>query len=79
MLALRHLRPGVTQFIIHCGTDDPELQAVTNRYASRDFDRRVFIDPDLKAEVQKLGVCILSWKQLRNLHKHAPLAREANK
>jgi predicted glycoside hydrolase/deacetylase ChbG (UPF0249 family) len=67
LLALRHLRPGVTQLIIHCGHDDPELRAVTRSFASRDLDRQVFLDPDLKEEVEKLGVRIISWKQLREI------------
>lgn len=67
LLAFKHLRPGVTQFIIHCGNDDPELRAVTNRAASRDLDRRVFTDRDVKMEAEKLGIRIISWKQLREM------------
>ena len=67
LLSFKHLRPGVTQFIIHCGNDDPELRAVTNSSASRDLDRRVFKDPDVKMEAERLGIIIISWKQLREM------------
>ncbi len=67
LLAFKHLRPGVTQFIIHCGNDDPELRAVTNRATSRDLDRRVFTDPEVKMEAERLGIRVISWKQLREM------------
>ena len=40
---------------------------MTNRSASRDLDRRVFMDPEVKMEVDKLGIKIVSWKQLREM------------
>ncbi|MBC8869048.1 MAG: ChbG/HpnK family deacetylase [Planctomycetes bacterium] len=80
LLAFKHLRPGVTQFIIHCGNDDPELQAVTSHAASRDLDRRVFQDPGLKAEAGKLGIKVISWKQLREMNQteEGPGARSSS-
>ncbi|MHC4399957.1 MAG: polysaccharide deacetylase family protein [Planctomycetota bacterium] len=65
--AFKRLEPGVTQIIIHCGCDAPELQAVTARHQSRDLDRRAFTDPDLIAEIGKLGIEVISWKALRKL------------
>lgn len=70
------LRPGVTQIIIHCGYDDPELRAVTNRSASRDLDRRVFMDPDVRSEADKLGIQIISWKQLHHIAGGRPNAAQ---
>ena len=61
--SLRELKPGVSQIIIHCGIDNQELQAITNSSANRDGDRRIFTDPDVCAEIKKLGIEVISWKQ----------------
>jgi len=61
----RGLRPGVSQMIIHCGTDDSELQAITASHFLRGDDTRIFSDPAVKTEIEGLGIELLSWTQLR--------------
>jgi len=61
----RSLRPGVSQMIIHCGTDDAELQAITGSHFLRGDDARIFSDPTVKTEIEGLGIELLSWTQLR--------------
>ena len=65
--ALKNLQPGVNQLIVHCGYDDAELTAITNSHALRDSDRRVFMDPEVIALIDKLGIEVISWKKLREM------------
>jgi hypothetical protein len=64
---LRELKPGVAEIIIHCGIDNAELQGITNSSANRDGDRRIFTDPDVIAEIKRLGIEIISWKQFHEM------------
>jgi hypothetical protein len=73
--ALRELKPGVSEIIIHCGIDNDELRAITNSSANRDGDRRIFTDPDVMAEIKRLEIEVISWKQFRELAAKSATAR----
>ncbi len=67
--AIRNLKPGVSQIIIHCGYDNQELRAITNSAARRDGDRRIFSSSETANLIRSEHITLLTWKRFRELRK----------
>ncbi len=65
--AIREMKPGVTQIIIHCGIDNTELQGITSSSANRDGDRQIFTDPEVLKEIKNQRIEIITWKQFHEM------------
>jgi predicted glycoside hydrolase/deacetylase ChbG (UPF0249 family) len=70
--AIRSLKPGVTEFIVHLGHDDAELQAITVDHADygaawrqRDYD--VVTSPEFKRALEENHIVLIRWKDLKKL------------
>jgi predicted glycoside hydrolase/deacetylase ChbG (UPF0249 family) len=70
--AIKNLKPGVTEIIVHLGHDDAELQAVTvdhpdygAAWRQRDYD--VVTSPEFKKLLQDNHVILIHWKDLKKL------------
>jgi len=62
--AIRKLKPGITQIIIHCGVEGEELKAITGTNARRDMDRQVFCDPEVKAVLAAERIRLITWREI---------------
>jgi predicted glycoside hydrolase/deacetylase ChbG (UPF0249 family) len=60
---LRNLKPGFNEILIHCGIANDELKAITGTAVKRDADRETFMDPEVIAEIQRLNIKVITWKQ----------------
>lgn len=64
---LRDLPPGITHFILHPARDTPELRAICTDWPARVANYHALMDPDLRREVQNLGVQVIGYRPLREL------------
>jgi predicted glycoside hydrolase/deacetylase ChbG (UPF0249 family) len=72
--AIKNLRPGLTEMIVHLGYDDAELQAVTVDHpdygaAWRQRDYNLVTSAEFKKALQDNGVILVKWKDLQKLLK----------
>lgn len=67
--ALRSLGPGVHMMILHPGYLDEELKGATASAHQRDWDRRIFLEPETRELIRKLGIRLVGWQDV------APAAR----
>jgi chitin disaccharide deacetylase len=70
--AIKNLKPGVTEFIVHLGHDDAELEAVTVNHpdygaAWRQRDYNVVTSPEFKKAIEDNHVILIHWKDLKKL------------
>ncbi len=70
--AIKNLKPGLTEIIVHLGHDDAELQAITLDHADygaawrqRDYD--AVTGPEFKKAIEDNHVILIHWKDLKKL------------
>ena len=70
--AIKNLKPGVTEIIVHLGHDDAELQAVTvdhpdygAAWRQRDYD--AVTSPEFKKAIEDNHVILIRWRDLKKL------------
>ena len=70
--AIKNLKPGLTEIIVHLAYDDAEFQAVAvdhldygSAWCQRDYD--VVISPEFKKALEENHVILIHWKDLKQL------------
>ncbi|HEU4722922.1 MAG TPA: polysaccharide deacetylase family protein [Gemmatimonadaceae bacterium] len=68
--AIRNLKPGLTEFLLHLGYDDAELRAVTvgwddygSKWRQQDYD--VLTSPEFKQALKDNGVVLVTWRDIQ--------------
>jgi chitin disaccharide deacetylase len=62
---ISNLAPGVTLLIVHLGIDGEELSHICGSHARRDQQFRIFTDPRMAEHIQKEGVQLMGWRDLK--------------
>jgi hypothetical protein len=72
--AIKNLKPGLSEMIVHLGHDDAELQAVTidhpdfgSAWRQRDYD--VVTSPEFKKILEENHIVLIKWRDLQKLLK----------
>ena len=68
--AVRALRPGLSEMIVHLGRDDAELRAITVEHpawgaAWRQRDDEVLRSPEFRRALKDNGVVLVRWRDVR--------------
>ncbi len=68
--AIRDLRPGVTEMYLHPATDHSELRSLALDWPERVDDHHLLTrDSEMRAAVERSGVILLGWRELRELQR----------
>jgi len=62
--AIRGLKPGITQIIVHPAYDGDELGAITGSHARRQRDFQVFTDPEIAKLIREQNVRLITWREI---------------
>lgn len=64
------LRPGVTEIFLHPATDHAELRSLAHDWADRVDDHHLLTrDSEMRTMVQRSGVTLIGWRELRDLQR----------
>lgn len=62
--AIRKLKPGITQIIVHPACDGEELSAITGSHARRQRDFQIFTDPEIAKLVRDQKIRLTTWGEI---------------
>ena len=61
---LRELKPGVTQFIVHCTEPSEVFKDISGSGPNRWSDVEVLMDPEVKQVIEEEGIILTTWREL---------------
>jgi chitin disaccharide deacetylase len=65
MASFRKLRPGITMVLMHCTAPSEIFEHISNSGPSREADLAVMTSPEFKEFIQKQGIIITTWRDLK--------------
>ncbi|MWC29708.1 polysaccharide deacetylase family protein [Paenibacillus sp. MMS18-CY102] len=66
---LTHIKPGITQLTIHPSRITSQLIAMTGCYKERELEHRLLNDRTIKKLINREGIKLISWKDIRDLQR----------
>lgn len=63
--ALREMRPGVTQFIIHATEPTCNFERISTSGETRHGDLEAMLDPELRKTIEEEGIILTTWRELK--------------
>ncbi len=73
---LRTLRPGITEFIVHCTRPGDEFEFISTSGQTRLSDLEIMLDADIKKVIEEEGIILTTWRELKQ-RRDAVKAEEA--
>ncbi len=61
---IKSLRPGLTEIIFHPSVPSENLKSITGSWQQRNWEAKMFSDPDLKQFFVDEGIIFTSWKEI---------------
>jgi predicted glycoside hydrolase/deacetylase ChbG (UPF0249 family) len=62
---LTDMEPGVTQIIVHCTVPTEVFSQISSSGPARAAELRLMLDPDIRTLLQKEGIVLTSWRELK--------------
>ena len=61
---IRSLKPGITEIIFHPSIETANLKGITGSWQQRDWEAKMFSDPDLIKFFKNEGIIFTNWKEM---------------
>jgi chitin disaccharide deacetylase len=71
MEVLKGLKPGVTEILFHASQPTEEFPLITGSSEARHADLKALTDPRVKKLIQRRGIILTTWKELKERRKKA--------
>jgi predicted glycoside hydrolase/deacetylase ChbG (UPF0249 family) len=62
---LTDMQPGVTQIILHCTVPTEVFPQISGSGPAREAELRLMLDPDIRALLQREGIVLTNWRELK--------------
>ncbi len=62
---LRTMKPGITEFIVHCTKPTEVFQYICDSGPKRFADLQLMTDPEIKKVIKEQGIILTTWRELK--------------
>lgn len=72
---LKNMKPGITQIILHCTEVTDVFSHISGSGDARQAELQLMTDPEIKAFIEKEGIVLTSWRELKKRRQQASAAK----